>query len=72
MELEALMLKIIKETKGKIDEKELFMKMSEDENFNSELFRRFNLNRLKQLLNTYYMQNPNTQNIRDIYRETTS
>jgi len=68
-ELKSLMLKVIRENRGEIDEKELFLQMSKDENFNSELFWRFNLNRLKQLLNVYYMQNPSTQNIKDIYLE---
>ena len=66
-ELKNLMLKVIQDKKGEIDEKELFFGMNEDENFNSELFWRFNHNRLRQLLNVYYMQNPNTQNIKEIY-----
>jgi len=66
-ELKSLMMKIIKENKGEIDEKELFLQMSKDENFNSELFWRFNLNRLKQILNIYYMQNHNVHDIKGIY-----
>ena len=69
-ELKSLMMKVIRENKGEIDEKELFLQMSKDESFNSELFWRFNLNRLKQILNVYYMQNPDTQDIKGIYVDT--
>jgi len=68
-ELKSLMMKVIKENKGEIDEKELFLLMSKNESFNSELFWRFNLNRLKQVLNVYYMKNPNIQDIKGIYLE---
>ena len=66
-ELKSLMLHIIQETEGKLDEKELFFTMSKDERFNSELFWRFNLNRLKQLLHNYYMEFENVSTIKDIY-----
>ena len=68
-ELKSLMMKVIRENRGEIDEKELFLLMSKDESFNSELFWRFNLNRLRQILNVYYMQNPTTQDIKGIYLE---
>jgi hypothetical protein len=45
------MMKIIKEKDAKITPEELFHAMSIDEEFDSKLFWRFNLNRLKQLLN---------------------
>jgi len=66
-ELEKLMLKIILQTEGQVDEKELFFKMSKDEDFDGQLFWRFNLNRLKHLLNSYYIKNPDTTNIETIY-----
>jgi membrane protein implicated in regulation of membrane protease activity len=50
-ELKRLLMKIIKEKKGKITLEELFHAISTDEEFDSKLFWRFNLNRLKQLLN---------------------
>lgn len=71
-ELNNLMIKVIEEKKGELDEKQLFLHMTTNESFNSELFWRFNLNRLKQLLNVYYMQNPNTQSIKGIYLELNS
>lgn len=70
-ELNSLMLKVIKEHQGEIDERELFIQMTENENFNSELFWRFNLNRLKQLLNAHYINNPNAYNIGTIYKDST-
>jgi len=72
LELQRVMLNIIQEKKGKIDEKELFLAMTQDENFNSQLFWRFNLNRLKQLLNAYYLNNPQTKTIEDIYNSINS
>jgi type VI protein secretion system component VasK len=67
-ELVALMLGVIKKTEGKLNAKELFVKMQEDPNFNSELFWRFNHNRLNQLLKSYYAQHPQTNSIEDIYK----
>jgi hypothetical protein len=66
--LEALMIKIIRQNRGEIDEKSLFFEMSKDEDFDSKLFWRFNLNRLKHLLSTYYAKYPNTSSIGDIYK----
>jgi len=63
-----LMLKVIKENKGKLTNEELFFKMQEDEDFNSEIFWRFNHNKLNQLLNKYYIQNQNTSSILEIYK----
>ena len=67
-ELEGLMLKIIVQNKGLIDEKELFSQMNKDEDFNSQLFWRFNLNKLLHLLSDYYMKNSDTSTIMDIYQ----
>ena len=66
-ELLRVMLKVIKEHQGKLDEKELFLQITEDESFDSKLFWRFNLNRLKQLLNAYYIENPKSTTIEEIY-----
>ncbi len=71
-ELIRLMLKVIEEKKGKLDNQKLFLYMLEDESFDSKLFWRFNHNRLNQLLNQYYIENPHTQNIMDIYKSITS
>ena len=71
-ELLALMLKVIQNTEGKISSKELFIKIQEDEDFNSELFWRFNHNRLNQLLKIYYLQHPGTDSIEGIYKKSSS
>jgi hypothetical protein len=47
--------------------KKSFFAMSKDEDFDSELFWRFNLNRLKHLLKNYYTKNPDANNIASIY-----
>ena len=67
-EIVKLMLNVIKKNEGKIDSKELFIKMQEDENFDSKLFWRFNHNRLNQLLSKYYILNPKCSSIKDIYK----
>jgi len=64
----ALMLKVIKENKGNLNSAELFFKMQEDENFDSQIFWRFNHNKLNQILSKYYIQNPNASSILDIYK----
>jgi len=68
-ELLVLMLKVIREHEGELSPKELFFSIQEDETFNSKLFWRFNHNRLNQLLQAYYIQNPNTDSIETIYKE---
>ena len=68
-ELVKLMLSVIKKNKGKLESRELFIKMQEDENFDSKLFWRFNHNRLNQLLSKYYILNPECSNIQDIYKK---
>jgi len=67
-ELIKLMLKVIKQNGGDIDAKNLYIKMTEDEDFDSEHFWRFNHNRLNQLLNIYYSQNNGISSIKDIYK----
>ena len=71
-EIRALMLKVITKHQGKLSSKELFFAMQADEDFNSKLFWRFNHNRLNQLLQTYYIQNPHTTSIEDIYTDLVS
>ena len=68
-ELLRIMFKVIKQNKGKLDNKELFFKMQEDDEFDSQIFWRFNLNKLNQLLDRYYLQNPDTKSIMDIYKK---
>ncbi|MDF1876509.1 hypothetical protein JHD47_01595 [Sulfurimonas sp. SAG-AH-194-L11] len=63
----SLILKIIKETQGEITEEELFLRIKEDKDFDSKLFWRFNPNRLKHLLNSFYIKDSSIQNIHDIY-----
>ena len=67
-ELIKLMINVIKKNHGTIDNRELFIKMQEDENFDSKLFWRFNHNRLNQLLSKYYILYPECSSIEDIYR----
>lgn len=63
-----LMLTTIKRSDGNLSVDELFVKIQESEDFDSEKYWRFNKNRLNQLLNTYYIENPNTNTIEDIYK----
>lgn len=66
-ELISIMLNVIKEHQGKIDVNELFIKMQSSDDFDGERYWRFNLNKLIQLLNSYYLKNPNAKSIADIY-----
>ena len=63
-----LMLKVIKENEGNLTNEELFFKIQENEEFDSEVFWRFNHNKLNQILSKYYIQNPNASSILDIYK----
>ncbi|MEN8302624.1 MAG: hypothetical protein ABFQ64_00965 [Campylobacterota bacterium] len=67
-ELTNIVLNTIKESDGKLSIDELFVKVEESEEFDSERYWRFNKNRLNQLLNAYYIENPNTQSIEDIHK----
>ena len=69
-ELTNLMIKVIQKNNGDIDAKMLYVKMLEDESFDSEHFWRFNHNRLNQLLNRYYALNKDIDSIKDIYEKT--
>jgi cytoskeletal protein RodZ len=67
-----LMFSVIKENQGELTKDELFSKMQEHEEFDSERFWRFNLNRLNQLLQKFYIENPDARDILDIYKKISS
>ena len=46
---------------------ELFVKIEESEDFDSQKYWRFNKNRLNQILNAYYLKYPDTKSIEGIY-----
>ncbi len=66
-ELIALVLNVIRKSDGKLDLNELFLKVTDDAEFNSTHYWRFNHNRLKKLLEHYYLENENIKSIEDIY-----
>jgi len=66
-ELLYLILKVIRESNGKIGSYELFKQVQEDEDFDSKRFWRFNQNRVNQLLKSYYLQNEGINSTEDIY-----
>ena len=68
-DLEHLMIKVIKNNAGNLDNTTLFENMIEDEDFESKRFWRFNHNKLNQLLNKYYVKNPDAQSIMKIYEK---
>jgi len=68
-ELQTLMLKHIQNSYGELTEQELFEAIKQDPQFDQQHFWRFNQNRLKQLLQSYYLQHPDTQSIMDIYKK---
>jgi len=67
-EILRLTIKVIKENKGQLNNEQLFFKIQEDEEFDNKAFWRFNHNKLNQLLNKYYLKNPNASSILDIYQ----
>ena len=67
-DLTNIALNVIRKSDGKLSIDELFVKIEENEEFDSQRFWRFNKNRLNQLLNAYYLQYPNTKSIEDIYK----
>jgi hypothetical protein len=67
-ELLNLVLHVIKNSDGNLTSTELYEKIKSNEKFNTKHFWRFNLNKLNQLLNHYYLENPDTKSIRDIYQ----
>ena len=69
--LEDIMVQAIINHKGNLTDKELFEAMKEEKEFDSKIFWRFNLNRLKHLLNAYYQTYSDLKNIKDIYHNNT-
>jgi len=67
-ELLNIVLSTIKNSSESLSIDELFVKIEQNEAFDSQKYWRFNKNRLNQILNTYYLQNPDTQSIGDIYK----
>ena len=67
-QLKILMVKKIQEFDCPPSTQELFIAMQEDETFDSQLFWRFNLNRLNQLLKAHYIENPELSTIQDIHK----
>jgi len=67
-ELQAIVLKVLKNSNGIVSYKELCLKVKEDESFDSEHFWRFNQNKLKQILNRYYLENKDISSLEDLYK----
>jgi hypothetical protein len=66
-ELLRIMLRVIQNNEN-LSEKKLFELMREDAEFDQKHFWRFNQNRLKHLLNKYYLENAELHSIGDIYK----
>ena len=66
-ELVSLVLSVIKKSDGNLSNVELCERVINDEAFDKKHFWRFNLNKLNQLLTHYYLENPDTKSIKDIY-----
>jgi len=64
-----LMHKVLKEEESPPDAKSLHEKMTAHEDFDSERFWRFNLNKLNQLLFLHYANHPHLSSIEDIHQE---
>jgi len=67
-ELIKIIIKVIQESDGNLDLNQLFNLVTDNQDFDSEHYWRFNHNRLKQLLNQYYIKNPQCSSIKDIYK----
>ncbi|WP_321778943.1 hypothetical protein [Sulfurimonas sp.] len=67
-ELKILMLKVIKSSDANLKANDLYKKMRSDKDFDEKHFWRFNQNRLNQLLNQHYLENPDVFSIEDIYK----
>ncbi len=52
---------------GELDEEAIVTKMKEHPKFDHDHFWRFNHNRLKQLLNSHFLEHPHHQNIEHIH-----
>ncbi len=68
-ELIALMLDTIKVHQGNLTEDALLLAMQKSDKFNAKHYWRFNLNKLKQLLQKFYIQHSNVSTIKEIYKE---
>ncbi len=69
-ELMSITLKTIQKHNGEIKTlDELYTNILINEDFNKEKFWRFNTNKLKKLLELYYLQNPEMKSIEDIYTQ---
>jgi len=64
-ELKTLMYKHIKN--GVVEEELLLVEMQADPDFDKEHFWRFNLNRLRQLLQSHYIDHPEHQDIHEVH-----
>jgi len=64
-ELKMMMYKHIKN--GVLEEELLLVEMQNDPEFDKEHFWRFNLNRLRQLLQSHYIENPDHQDLKEIH-----
>lgn len=60
-ELMQLMVKVLSKSDENLDAKKLYEAMKSDDSFDSKHFWRFNQNRLNQLLELYYLQNPHAK-----------
>jgi len=65
-ELLDIILDVIKRAENSLTPSELHEKVKEHERFDKEHYWRFNLNRLNQLLNLHYLNNPHLNSIDDI------
>ncbi len=68
-QLALIMINTIKKHNADLTIDELYVFMIESQDFNSEKFWRFNSNKLRNLLNSYYLQNSHTKSIADIYNK---
>ncbi len=66
-ELLNIITSVIKKNNSEINSKELYLKVIEDDSFDSKKFWRFNQNRLNQLLKKYYIEHKTISSIKDIY-----
>jgi hypothetical protein len=64
-----IILKVIKQSDGELDNKELYENVKNDDEFDENRFWRFNQNRLNQLLNYYHLENTHTSSIKDIHAD---
>lgn len=65
--LKTIMYDVIKD--GELQEEQILEKMRAHPGFNQEHFWRFNHNRLKQLLNGHFLDNPHHDTIEHIYHD---